>query len=65
MENKTEFGFVVKCTFTIYHLTVYCVYLGEVAHYVEAFGVVLRHYIEKERVRVIVQGFVIQETLCK
>ena len=37
-------------------------YLREVPHYVEAFGVILRHYIEEERVRVIIQGFVIQET---
>lgn len=40
-------------------------YLREVAHYVEAFRVVLCHYIEEERVRVVIQGFVVQETLSK
>ena len=38
-------------------------YLREVAHYVEAFGVVLCHYVEEERVCVVIQGFVVQETL--
>lgn len=31
----------------------------------EAFGVVLRHYVEEEGVCVIVQCFVVQETLSK
>ena len=38
-------------------------YLGEVAHYVEAFGVVLGHDIEEEGICVVVQGLVIQEAL--
>lgn len=37
--------------------------LGEVAHDVEAFAVVLRHYVEEEGVCVIVQCLVVQETL--
>lgn len=37
--------------------------LGEVAHDVESFAVILRHYVEEEGVRVIVQCFVVQETL--
>lgn len=40
-------------------------YLREVAHYVEAFGIVLSHYIKEERVCVIIQCLVVQETLCK
>lgn len=31
----------------------------------EAFGVILCHYVEEEGVGVIVQGFVVQETLGK
>lgn len=38
-------------------------YLGEVAHYVEALGVVLCHDVEEEGVCVIVQRLVVQETL--
>lgn len=37
--------------------------LGEVAHNVEALAVILRHDIEEEGVRVIVQCLVIEETL--
>lgn len=37
--------------------------LGEVAHDVEALAVILRHYIEKEGVCVIVQCLVVEETL--
>lgn len=38
-------------------------HLGEVAHNVEALAVVLRHDVEEERVCVIVQGLVVEETL--
>lgn len=38
-------------------------YLRKVSHYVEAFEVILCHYIEEERVCVVIQGFVVQETL--
>lgn len=37
-------------------------YLREVSHYVEAFGVILGHNIEQERVCIVIQGFVVQET---
>lgn len=38
-------------------------HLGEVAHDVEAFAVVLCHDVEEEGVRVIVQSLVVEETL--
>lgn len=38
-------------------------HLGEVAHDVEAFAVVLRHDVEEEGVCVIVQRLVVKETL--
>lgn len=39
------------------------IYLRKVSHYVEAFRVILRHDIEEERVCVVIQSFVVQETL--
>lgn len=40
-------------------------YLGEVADNVEAFAVVLCHYVEEEGICVIVEGLVVQEALCQ
>lgn len=40
-------------------------YLRKISHYVETFRVIFGHYIEEEWVRVIVEGFVVQETLGK
>lgn len=40
-------------------------HLREVAHYMEAFGVVLCHYVEEERVCVVIQRLVVEETLCE
>lgn len=40
-------------------------YLREISHYVESFGVVFGHYIEEEWISVIVEGFVVQEALGK
>lgn len=40
-------------------------YLWKVAYNMEAFGVILCHYVEEEGVCVIVQCFVVQETLGK
>lgn len=37
--------------------------LGEVAHDVEAFAVILRHHVEEEGVCVVVQCLVVQKTL--
>lgn len=37
--------------------------LGKVAHNVEAFEVIICHYVEEERICVVIQGFVVQETL--
>lgn len=39
------------------------VYLRKISHYVEAFEVIICHYIEEERICVVIQGLVVQETL--
>lgn len=49
----------------LYSHSLHFVHLREVAHDVEAFGIVLGHYVKEERVRVVIQRFVVQETLCK
>lgn len=42
---------------------IYFVYLGKIAHDVEAFEVIICHDVEEERICVVIQGFVVQETL--